>query len=89
MTFEFEKEDPKKFVEDKMKTLFKLIEDTKLEMTDYTLDETDELREHAMLHTTVYSRAMAVFASMIVEQCDYQKAMLRGIAAIKEAEKND
>ena len=84
MTFEFEKEDPKRFVEDKIKTLFNLIEDTKLEIRDYTLGDIDELREHAMLHTTVYSRAMAVFASMIVEQCDYQKAMLRAIASIKE-----
>jgi len=75
---------PSDFIDDKMKSLFNMIEDTKLEMRGYSPAELDELKEHARSYMNRANRAMVVFASLIVDQCDYQKAILRAAQASRK-----
>ena len=77
-------QEPRQFIEDKMRSLFNMIEDTKLEMRGYSPAELDELKEHAKTYMNRANRVWVIFASLIVDQCDYQKAVLRAIAASKQ-----
>ena len=77
-------QEPKDFVEDKMKGLFNMLEDMKLELRGYTLAELDEVKEHARPFMAVSNRTMIMFASYIVDQCNYQKTIMRAAAASKQ-----
>lgn len=87
MTFDFEKEEPKVFVEEKMRSVFMLLEDIRSELRGYEPQELDEIKEIAKPFMTVPNRTMIMCASYIVDQCNYQKTMLR--AAEKAAAKAD
>ena len=87
MSFYFEKESPKVFVEGQMRTVFNLLEDMKVELRGYDEAELQEVKEFAKRWLTVTNRAMVVIASHMFDQCNYQMTMLRAADnALKKSE---
>lgn len=87
MSFDFEKEEPKVFVEGQMRTVFNLLEDMKLELRGYDEAELQEVKEFAKRWLTVPNRVMVVIASHMFDQCNYQMTMLRAAdKALKKSE---
>lgn len=87
MSFEFEKETPKVFVEGQMRNVFNLLEDMKVELRGYSEAELQEVKEIAAPWMAASNRTIIMFASYIVDQCNYQMTMLRAAdKALKKAE---
>ena len=87
MSFYFEKESPKVFVEGQMRTVFNLLEDMKVELRGYDEAELQEVKEFAKRWITVPNLAMVVIASHMFDQCNYQMTMLRAADnALKKSE---
>lgn len=87
MTFNFEKEPPKVFVEEQMRNVFNLLEDMKVELRGYNEAELQEVKEFAVPWMSASNRTIIMFASYIVDQCNYQMTMLRAAdKALKKTE---
>jgi len=86
MTIEFEKEVPNRFAEEKMRSMFNQLEDMKAELRLYGQADLDEIKEAARPYMNASNRTMAMFASYMVDQCNYEKTLQR--AAEKSAEKS-
>lgn len=82
MSFEFEKETPKDFVEGRLRIIFNMYHDMKSELRDYDLAELQEVKEFASSYTRLGTSPfrndiVMQFANKIVEQARYRMAVLR------------
>lgn len=82
MTFDFETDEPKVFVEEKMRTIFNMYHDMKSELRDYNLAELQEVKEFASSYTRLGTSPfrndiVRQFANQIVQQVRYRMAVLR------------
>jgi len=78
MTFEFETDEPKVFVDERIRAIFDMIEDMKSGLRDYNEAELQEIKECARAWKRVsMSNTVSSFAYYIIDRCNYQMSILR------------